>query len=271
MSRAILRFAILAVSAVASVPASATDTQADPAGVPLTPDERIDAVFELGAGAMVSPEYEGSDDYEASPWPILGLDYLSIPGLVTFGSINPQGGGLSIGPSFGYGGERDDDDLDGLDDIDATYEAGIKLGYEWNNAEVYGEARYAFGGADGFVGAVGANAIARPNQALLLKAGPRATFASDDYMNTYFGVDADEFVRSGGKFDAFEADGGVKSVGLEASARYEFAPTWFLNAEGSYMRLVGDAKDSPIVQEEGSEDQLTFGLGLSKRFSVDLF
>ncbi len=270
-SRALLSFAVLAMVAGSAAPVLAADPYGLPPQAGAAVDERIDAVFELGAGVAVSPEYEGSDDYEASPWPILGLDYLSIPGLVTFGSINPQGGGLSIGPSFGYNGERDDDDLDGLDDVDATYEAGLKLGYEWENAEIYGEARYAFGGADGFVGALGANAIARPSQALLLKAGPRATFASDDYMDTYFGVDPDEFVRSGGKFDAFEADGGFKSVGLEASARYEFAPTWFLNAEGSYMRLVGDAEDSPVVREEGSEDQFTFGLGLSKRFSVDLF
>ncbi len=271
MSRAILRLAAFAISAASAVPAIAADTYVDPSRPPAAPVESIDLVFELGAGAMASPDYEGSDDYEASPWPIFGLDYLSIPGLFAFGSIDPQIGGFSIGPSFGYIRERDDDDLDGLDDVDATYEAGIKLGYEWEYAEVYGEARYAFGGAEGIVGAVGANAIARPNQALLLKAGPRATFASDDYMDTYFDVDPDEFVRSGGKFDAFDADGGFKSVGLEASARYEFAPTWFLNAEGSYMRLVGDAKDSPIVEEEGSEDQFTFGLGLSKRFSLDLF
>ena len=35
-------------------------------------------------------------------------------------------------------------------------------------------------------------------------------------------------------------------------------------------RLVGDAKDSPIV-EAGSKDQYSFTLGISKRFSLDLF
>ena len=61
-----------------------------------------------------------------------------------------------------------------------------------------------------------------------------------------------------------------KSVGVAASARYEFRPDWFLNADASYSRFVGDAKDSPIVAV-GDENQYTFGLGLSKRFTLDLF
>ncbi|MBN9058734.1 MAG: MipA/OmpV family protein, partial [Rhizobiales bacterium] len=70
---------------------------------------------------------------------------------------------------------------------------------------------------------------------------------------------------------AYDAGGGIYSVGLKASARYEFKPDWFLNADAGYDRFVGDAKDSPIVATAGSENQFTVGLGISKRFSVDLF
>lgn len=256
--------------AASAAPAFAADVYEEPATAPMTLDDRVSMVFELGLGGIVVPTYEGSDDYEVAPYPIISLDYLNIPGLVSFGSPTPNtGGGFSIGPSFGYVGERDEDTkLFGLRDVDATYEAGIKVGYEWTHAEIYGEARYAFGGAEGLVGAVGANLIARPTPLLELKAGPRATFASEDYMETYFGVAAFEQVASLGRFTAYDPDGGFKSVGAIASARYEFHPDWFLNAEGSYERLVGDAGDSPIVNA-GSEDQFTFGIGLSKRFRVD--
>ncbi|MBC8130130.1 MAG: MipA/OmpV family protein [Rhizobiaceae bacterium] len=266
----------LAVSLVALLAASGAVFAADvsvyePVAEAPVVDDGADLVIELGAGGRIAPEYEGSDEYTVSPFPIVAVDYLDIPGLFVIGSRDPQGGGFSFGPSIGYVGERDSDDfddLDGLDDVDATYEAGIRVGYEWSFAEVYGEARYAFGGAEGFVGGFGANAIARPVQELTLKAGPFATLASDDYTETYFGVTTAEAFTSG--YDAYEPDGGFKSVGVAASARYEFRPDWFLNADASYSQFVGDAKDSPIV-EAGDDEQYTFGLGLSKRFTLDLF
>ena len=65
-------------------------------------------------------------------------------------------------------------------------------------------------------------------------------------------------------------NGGFQSVGIAASARYEFRPSWFLNAEGSWNRFIGDAGKSPIV-EAGDKNQFEIGLALSKRFQLDLF
>ena len=146
----------------------------------------------------------------------------------------------------------------------------MRASYEWTNAEVWGEARYAFGGADGVVGEFGVNAVARPTPELELKLGPFATVASADYMESYFGVSARKSASTGFRVDAFDPEGGFKSAGIRGLARYEFRPTWFLNAKGSYSRLLGGAADSPIVKS-GDEDQFTFGLGISKRFSLDLF
>ncbi|BDA86942.1 MltA-interacting MipA family protein [Aureimonas sp. SA4125] len=265
-----LAASLLAVAAAAPTAGAADVAVYDEAPV-VAAASNTDIVIELGLGGRISPEYEGSKDYEVSPFPIISLGYLNIPGVLEIGSLSPQGGGLSIGPSFGYVGEResrDYDELTGLSDVDATYEAGIKVGYEWQYAEVYGAARYAFGGGEGFVGEVGANAIARPMQELELKAGPFASFASEDYTEAYFGVSAADSISSG--LAAYDPDGGFKSVGVAASARYEFRPDWFLNADASYSRFVGDAEDSPIVAV-GDDNQYTFGLGLSKRFTLDLF
>ncbi|MEQ1956073.1 MipA/OmpV family protein [Mesorhizobium sp. CN2-181] len=233
----------------------------------------IDLIIELGFGGRVQPEYEGSSDYEVSAFPIIGVGYLSIPGLFTIGSLTPERGGLSFGPSFNYTSDRDfdgDSDLSGLDDVDATFEAGLRASYEWANAEVWGEARYAFGGAEGVVGEFGVNAVARPTNELELKIGPFATAASSDYMDGYFGVSTVESANTGFRVAAFEPDGGFKSFGLRGTAKYEFRPTWFLNAEASYSKLVGDAADSPIVKF-GDENQFMFGLGISKKLTLDLF
>ncbi|WP_287322039.1 MipA/OmpV family protein [Mesorhizobium sp.] len=246
---------------------------ADNSEVDQAPQTDVDVVIELGLGGIIQPEYEGSKDYEIWPWPVIGFGYLAIPGLFAIGSPEAQAGGFAIGPSFNYTSDRDvsdDPDLSGLDDVDATFEAGLRASYEWTNAEVWGEARYAFGGADGVVGEFGVNAVARPTPELELKLGPFATVASADYMDSYFGVSARESANTGFRVDAFDPGGGFKSVGIRGLARYEFRPTWFLNAKASYSKLVGDAADSPIVKF-GSEDQFAFGLSISKRFSFDLF
>lgn len=238
-----------------------------------TPESDVDLVIELGIGGSVGTKYEGSDDILFSPMPIIDFDYLRLPGLFDIGSLEPEDGGFSFGPAFEFSGERkasDFDDLEGLEDVDATYQAGLGIGYEWRNAEIFGEARYAFGGAEGFVGEFGAKAILRPVETLELRAGPFATLASADYMDTYFGVTPEEAANTGFRLAAHDASGGFKSVGVSGTARYEFRPDWFLNADASYSRLVGDAGDSPIV-DVGSEDQFTFGLGISKRFRLDLF
>lgn len=263
-----LAAAFLVVLPGSSIASAADVATGDPA--PLA-SPATDIVIELGAGGGILPDYEGSDTYRFSASPIISLGYLNIPGLPQIGSLDPQVGGLTLGPSFGYVEKRDDDDLAGLDDVGATYQGGVRLGYEWTFAEVYGQVRYAVGGADGVVGEAGGNLIARPTSDLELKAGPVVSLASGGYMDAYFGVSAEESAKSGGKFDAYEAGGGVKSAGVAASARYEFRPDWFLNADASFSRLAGDAAKSPVVEEAGSKDQLTFGLGLSKRFSLDLF
>jgi outer membrane protein len=260
------------------VPASAADlggyeTPVAEAPVSSTVSSDVDLIFEVGAGGRYEPEYEGSDEYALSPLPIIGFGYLRIPGLFELGSTGPEEGGFDISPSFNVVGERtskDFDALQGLDDVDATYEVGVKLGYEWDFAEVYGEARYAFGGADGVVGEVGANAIYRPTPEIELKAGPFATFASAGYTETYFGVTGAEAAKTGFRLEEYDPKGGVKSVGVSAAARYEFRPDWFLNADASYSQLVGDAGDSPIVKA-GDEKQFTVGLGLSRRFTLDLY
>lgn len=237
----------------------------------------VDLVIELGAGGKFVPSFLGSKDLIFSPYPIVSMSYFRLPGVFELGG-GPKTA-LNFGPSFRIIGERDPNDepgLAGTRGLDATYELGVKAGYEFNfdevyGAEVLGELRGAFGEASGVVGSFGADAIVRPTKQVELKLGPRANFGSSGFNSTYFNVSAEESLASGGNLAAYDVGGGIYSVGLKASARYEFKPDWFLNADAGYDRFVGDAKDSPIVATAGSENQFTVGLGISKRFSVDLF
>ena len=48
----------------------------------------------------------------------------------------------------------------------------------------------------------------------------------------------------------------------------EFAKQWEVHSYVEYQRLLGDAAASPLVQQRGSPNQLTVGLGASYSFDV---
>ena len=58
------------------------------------------------------------------------------------------------------------------------------------------------------------------------------------------------------------------SVGIVAGLTQQISRSFGIYAYAGYDRLIGDAADSPIVQQFGSEDQ--FSAGLALYFSFDI-
>lgn len=229
-----------------------------------------DLVLELGVGAKLAPAYDGASEYDVTPWPIVTLHYLWLPGLGEVKSSRPRQG-FSFGPSFDFRSERESAehaDLVGLNDIDAAFELGGKFAYTFGVWRPFVAVRYGFGGHEGIVGETGIDVVLRPTENTELTFGPRASFANGEYMRTYFGVTPAESALSG--LAAYDPGGGFKSVGLEIGGRYEFTPQWALVGSLEYERLIGDAADSPIVKT-GEENQFIAKLGLSYRFGLNLF
>lgn len=263
------------VAGVAAAPAAAAPAAAGgldgliPAGVTVS----------IGAAATYEPKYEGSKSYELSAIPIIKFRSANgeVPGLfgkVDFRSIDDIGfgllnvGGLSVGPAVGYRFDREEDDgakLRGLGNVDGAFLAGGFARYDFK--PVYVRASYLTEviGDDNTGGLfrlqVGADYMA--SRQLLLKPFAAIEWADDDYMQTYFGVTAAQSARSGLK--AYSASAGAKSFHIGAGAEYELFPTWTLHAGVEYVRLLGDAADSPIVEEE---NQVRARLGLAKTFSL---
>jgi len=232
-----------------------------------------DFAFVLGVGIGTAPVYEGAAEYGVSFSPIIEVQRFRIPGLIDIGG-GEDVGGLSFAPSFSIASKRVSAEhiaLVGLNDVEATYALGARIGYELVlndvlRGELYGAARYAVGGAEGFIGEAGVDITAKLTPQLEVVGGPMISFASKNYMDTYFGVTAGEAAATGGRLGAYNPNGGVKSFGVQLAARYEIAPDTFLSAKGSYSGFVGDALASPIVIS-GSQHQFTAGLGLARRFA----
>jgi MipA family protein len=225
----------------------------------------------FGLGANVSPDYFGSDDYGLGPSANARIDYIRLPGGFEIGTGRAPGfvEGFGLRGSARYVGSRkasDNSELEGMDNIDTTIELGLGLGYDAPNWRAYGVARYGFFGHEAFVGQIGADAIYRPTDQLIVNVGPRFDFGDSKFMSTYFGVTSQEAQDS--QFAEYDASSGLYSVGIELRARYQFTDAWGMEGTARYGRLVNDAGDSPIV-DEGSPDQYSFGLLLTRSISLD--
>lgn len=250
-------------TAPVTVPLAVPDTEG--AGAPL-----IESRMTVGLGASVGPSYFGSDDYDIGPWGTVRFDYLRLPGGLSWGSANTIGvrEGFGLRGSFNYVGSRrarDNSELRGLDDVDASYEVGLGIGYETRDWRAFTDVRYGFGGHGAVVGEIGADAIFHPVESLTLNMGPRLDFGSGSFMRTYFGVTEEESLASG--LREYNPSGGLTAVGFEVGARYAISDGWGVEGVATYDRLVEDAADSPITAL-GSEDQFGFRLGVTRSISL---
>ena len=90
------------------------------------------------------------------------------------------------------------------------------------------------------------------------------TLASDDYMQTYFGVTRAQSRNSRARLPVYTPDAGIKDVFLAVGASVDLNDRWLLKAGARYGRLLGDAGDSPVIK---TEDQVFGTIGLGYRFN----
>lgn len=222
---------------------------------------RIDAAWSLmhdwhvvvGGGAVFKPEYEGGDKFKISPIPYLSIqpyDWLTLdPTGVTVRAYSAGGATFDVKVGYDTGrGEDDADILRGMGDIDFGATVGGKANYSFGPADIFLEAEKTIGGSDGFLATAGVAVTQPVTESLILEAQASATFADENYMQAYFGVDAVQASRSG--HARYSPGAGVKSVGLSASATYLINENWFVKGEQSVDFLLGDAADSPIVERK---------------------
>lgn len=233
----------------------------------------------IGLAPVISPVFEGADDYGLSIFPDLRFQYrerlfASVPEGVRYRLVD--GPHLKAGPiaRIRFGREEDNggspflisgsaDDLAGLGDVDAAAELGGFASYRRDAWRVRAELRQGVGGHDGLVGDLALD-YTGGDRGWRYAVGPRMRFGSADFVATYFGVDARQSTRSG--LPTFDADGGVNSVGLGFSAVIPQGRRLTLVLFGGYDRLLGDIADSPLVERRGSPNQFAAGASLSWQF-----
>ena len=225
-----------------------------------------DTQIAVGLGAGFAPDYEGSEDYAAVPLPYVNVkwsNHMSINWLGNKAKVNLIPSPIwKAGVVGEYIAERDDVDnnrVDRLEDVDTSLMLGGFLGFEYANWSASIEAMTDVAdGNDGAIVRLNGGYRIPIDQSWLLSLGAFTTWADDDYMEAYFEIDKRDSDRSG--LDKFGADSGLKDVGLNLAASFKPWRHWGFMGLVSYKRLLNDAEDSPVVDDEGDDNQFAGGI-----------
>lgn len=207
----------------------------------------------LGVGANFKPTYEGSSHLEVAPLPYFSaelFDRLTVD--ITGLDLKAYESGpfrLDLKAGYETGRSEDDDDaLDGMGDVDFGFTGGARMSFDVGPADLFVSASKTMGGSDGLVGVVGIEARHAFSDRLSLEASLGLTMADSNYMESYFGVDAGQAARSG--YAEYKPSAGLKSVNASIGVTWNVDENVFFTAKQSLGVLVGDAADSPLVEEK---------------------
>lgn len=280
--RAAVPLATLLWVASALIPVAAQQTQeleawagsveTEESGDSLEPGDekfvRDDWYVRIGVIGGAVPGYLGSDHYEGSYAPrakIVWRDRVFLNDR-QLGANLYKDNGLAFGPLLRYTGGRSDNNegLEGMGHVDRTLTAGGFLNYRLGPWRFKSELRH-----DVLDGQQGTLAIVRvgtriPWSAPAVSIYASTTWASNEHMNSFFGVDPVQSARTG--LPAYDADAGIRDVAVSLSSGFAILEHWSVGGHVEYRHLLGDAADSPLVEEQGSAHQLVIGVGLNYTF-----
>jgi outer membrane scaffolding protein for murein synthesis (MipA/OmpV family) len=228
-----------------------------------------------GAGVAMRPTYLGSDRYRASPIPLVNVrwnDMVSLGegGLNVYWHDGPLkiGAGLTFDPGRdeknhdGFSFESGDDRLKGLGKIDAAIGYQLFASYQlWKFDLDAAVVKYDGKQNKGLVVRAGAGLPIHLTSRLVITPTVGASWANDRYMQTFFGIDAAQALRSG--YAAFDAESGFLGVTAGLKAQYAIDRHWFVLGAVSNTFLAGDAKKSPITI---SDSATTVATAIGYRF-----
>ncbi len=239
----------------------------------------------LGAGAIYSPEFLGSKDYELSAIPDFSLKYknlffLSFQDGLGYNFINQKN--WQAGPLVRYAFARKEDAsnpfriignktnaLQGLGNVNGTVELGGFAKYRFE--KYWSSKAELLQGVNSHNGLIASwdlnysNTFEYFGPPIIYSFGPDLTWANGQYNNTYWGIDQTQSINSG--LAEYQLKNGLVSYGAHVFAlmplNKDLASSVFL----SYERLSKDLANSPLISERGSRNQLTIGLGLNYSLS----
>ena len=221
----------------------------------------------LGAGATVQPPYDGSDEFEFLPLPVVDVRYKDIAFLSSAEGLGwnvYKTRNVRVGPVLTYYLGNSDTPT-GVDEVDYGIQGGAFAEFAFDHWRFDARALQSLAGdAEGLQINFGAAYGTRINGDWRVVIRPNATWYNENEMKTYFGINSKEASTSG--LAEFSPSASFKDVALDLEVAYELSRNWSILALARAGYLLGDAADSPLVDPEGTELQFSTTLGFAYHF-----
>ena len=245
------------------------------------PSPESDWMITVGAMALTTPKYPGSNEYRILPFPGFNVTYRerfylgpSASGLgFALGAYAIRTSQISVALELGGQDSRPAlraDALAGLEDRDAVLTAGA--GLTWRAGPIGGSVAVSRGVNDG-AGVLGTTRlwISRNLGRAFLTLGTGVAVADANQMRREFGVTSGEADRRQELIDsgdprlepddgsAYQPDAALRHVGVALSLGYPISRRWSLMGFGGVEWLGNEAAASPLVRRR---EQFLGGIGL---------
>jgi len=266
--------ALAALAFSAALAASAAHAQ-------LMPPVETEEVNLVGIAGGVAPDFMGSGHEKGAGAPLFRYQFSGSQRYVAW--VGPTGyfnilddENWRFGPMAnfrpGRGSSVNDLIVSQMQGINNAWEGGVFLQYRYKLSEQkMHQLVFTVDVAGGSNGTVGNPRVLwwQPlGPSTIMNLGLGTTIASSKWMNTYFGItnahDIALFPTQNGL--PYNAGGGVKGVNIPFGITQALSKEWLLSVGGRYEKLTSDAKDSPIVQQHGKDNQWIGGVGLMYLF-----
>lgn len=296
--RAALRLTVFCLAAAAGLPAATAAAQSAPAQpapaqstlilpapVPTGPGEpmfkredvqtwfsRNDLDITVGAGVGLAPRFEGAKAYGPQFLPYIDASWRDRVFLSTDDGLGVNllnSNGFYTGPFVWISDGRragSSNHLAGLSDVETVAIGGFFARYEFNDAfDVFGRVhRDLEQNRHGLTADFGAELDLPVTSSVIAGLKSTLTWAQGDALQPYFGITPQESQASG--YPAFSPGSGWRDVTVEPSLTFLLDDHWALTGLLTYERLLPAVNRSPLVTDQGSANQVSFGLILSYHF-----
>ncbi len=277
-----MRYTFLTAALACSAPAFAQSSE-----IPLPdPLDQSDSLT-IGVGGALVPDYEGADDYRLIPAAAVrgrvgGIAFFSRATYLYVDLIKRGAGKVELdagpiaGVRFNRTGKIKDNLVDRLPERDKAIELGGFVGVTAHGlTNPYDALSFRVDLVKDVSDAHGSTVIsptiefATPlSRSFYVAASLSADWAGDGYADYYYSISPADALASG--LRPFDADGGYKGWKLGLLGNYalsgDLTRGLSLFATGSYGRLSGDFRRSPIVDDRGSATQWFAATGVGYTF-----
>lgn len=257
--------------------AQVSGASASPSFSDAVPDRGLvptDFSFVLGGGLAVRPDYLGSNNYEIAPNILFDISFKDTVFLSSkhgLGVVPFKNDMFYSDLHLKYWAARGDSgDLDGMVPVDPSMAVGATVGFrsEWVDVDLSADWG-VLGGNTGLDATLSASNWFDISDSFALRPKAYVSMSDNNYNDTLFGINTAEAaavnaaLAAAGRSEtvsAYDPAGGFREFGSSLDLEYAFNPNFSVITSAEASVLLGDARNSPLVNELGSPFQ--WGLGL---------